>query len=93
MPHCRGCVIAYAKLQDPRLPAGQRQGLRAQLLRYCELDTLAMVMVYEALKNWTDAPGDYEWWHWMTCSMFTARPQNHCSPDEYEFIGGETSAS
>lgn len=50
-------TIAYAKLQDPRLPTVERQDLRMQLLRYCELDTLAMVMVYEALKSWVAAPG------------------------------------
>jgi hypothetical protein len=47
-------MIAYAKLQDPQVPREKRQDLRQQLLRYCELDTLAMVMVYEALKNWVD---------------------------------------
>jgi hypothetical protein len=51
-------MIAYARLQDPQLPAVKRKDLRQQLLRYCELDTLAMVMVYEALKDWVDAP-DY----------------------------------
>jgi len=50
-------MIAYAKLQDPRLPTVERQELRVQLLRYCELDTLAMVMVYEALKDWLEALG------------------------------------
>ena len=45
-------MVAYARLQDPRLPAIERENLRTQLLRYCELDTLAMVMVYEALQGW-----------------------------------------
>ena len=45
-------MIAYSTLQDPRLPQDARDNLRKQLLRYCELDTLAMVMVYEALREW-----------------------------------------
>jgi hypothetical protein len=45
-------MIAYSTLQDPRLQKDERDSLRKQLLRYCELDTLAMVMVYEALREW-----------------------------------------
>ena len=45
-------MIAYATLQDPRLPEAEKTALKAQLKRYCELDTLAMVMVYEALQEW-----------------------------------------
>jgi hypothetical protein len=45
-------MIAYSTLQDPRLPGNHRDDLRKQLLRYCELDTFAMVMVYEALRGW-----------------------------------------
>jgi len=45
-------MIAYAKLQDPGMSLTAREELRKQLLRYCELDTLAMVMVYEALREW-----------------------------------------
>jgi hypothetical protein len=45
-------MIAYARLQDPQLSKVARDGLRDQLRRYCELDTLAMVMVYEALRDW-----------------------------------------
>ena len=45
-------MMAYAKLQQPDLPAAERQRIEGQLLRYCELDTLAMVMVYEALREW-----------------------------------------
>jgi hypothetical protein len=45
-------MIAYATLQDPRLPETDKTALHAQLKRYCELDTLAMVMVYEALREW-----------------------------------------
>jgi hypothetical protein len=45
-------MIAYAQMQDPAMPAAERGRLETQLRRYCELDTLAMVMVYEALKEW-----------------------------------------
>lgn len=45
-------MIAYATLLDPALPQAQRDAMRRQLLRYCELDTLAMVMVYQALVEW-----------------------------------------
>lgn len=45
-------MIAYAKLQDPGLSSAERDRLDKQLRRYCELDTLAMVMVYQALHSW-----------------------------------------
>ena len=32
----------------------ERQALTASLLKYCELDTLAMVMIYEALKAFVE---------------------------------------
>jgi hypothetical protein len=44
-------MIAYGDLQRPNLPPGDRTRLRRELQRYCELDTLAMVMVYEALRD------------------------------------------
>ena len=45
-------MLAYAELQQPDLPIEERQRIEGQLKRYCELDTLAMVMVYEALREW-----------------------------------------
>jgi Domain of unknown function(DUF2779) len=42
-------IIAYDQLQQTTLPAGERTRIEMALLRYCELDTLAMVMVYQAL--------------------------------------------
>ena len=48
-------MIAYTRLQDLQLSTGKREELRQQLLRYCELDSLAMVMVYEA-KEWIEEP-------------------------------------
>lgn len=46
-----GAIIAYAQLQNPDLDPNERQRLTTQLKRYCELDTLAMVMVYEAIQE------------------------------------------
>ena len=48
-------MVAYGQLQQRGLPAEERRRLEGQLLRYCELDTLAMVMVYEALREWVRA--------------------------------------
>ncbi len=42
-------LIAYDQLQQPDLSDTERRELEAQLLRYCELDTFAMVMVYQTL--------------------------------------------
>lgn len=42
-------MVAYAALQTNLLDQAQRQRLRSQLLRYCEVDTLAMVFAWEAL--------------------------------------------
>ena len=44
-------VIAYNKLQQIDLDAQERIIMQTQLKRYCELDTLAMVMAYEAIRN------------------------------------------
>lgn len=41
-------MTAYSKLQFEDIPAPARQAMRSALLKYCELDTLAMVMIYEA---------------------------------------------
>jgi hypothetical protein len=42
-------IIAYSIIQDNKLTLEEVQAYRNALLRYCELDTLAMVMVFEAL--------------------------------------------
>jgi hypothetical protein len=44
-------MTAYARLQFEDLAPNRRKEIEAGLLRYCELDTLAMVMIFEA---WTD---------------------------------------
>ncbi|CAN5680595.1 hypothetical protein BH11BAC1_BH11BAC1_16510 [soil metagenome] len=41
-------MTAYNYLQYSEIPVEQRQRIKDSLLRYCELDTLAMVMVVEA---------------------------------------------
>lgn len=46
-------MIAFGQLQRRDLAAQERERYESQLLRYCELDTLAMVMVYQALRHWT----------------------------------------
>lgn len=43
---------AFARLQFENLSQKSRANMKQSLLRYCELDTLAMVMVYEAWREW-----------------------------------------
>ena len=40
-------LVAYAKLQYTDMSEKERLELKSALLKYCELDTLAMVMIYE----------------------------------------------
>lgn len=44
-------ATAYARLQFENLNPESRQKIKEALLRYCELDTLAMVMIVEAWKE------------------------------------------
>lgn len=44
-------LFAYGKLQFPDMPETERTAINNGLLRYCELDTLAMVMIYEYFRN------------------------------------------
>jgi len=46
-------ATAYARLQFEELGVEQRRRICEALLRYCELDTLAMVMIVEAWKEFT----------------------------------------
>jgi hypothetical protein len=46
---------AYARLQYEKLGAQERSHLEAALLKYCELDTLAMVMILQSWRNNRDA--------------------------------------
>lgn len=45
-------MIAFAKMQFTEMSTTERNRLSEALLRYCELDTMAMVMIYEAWKDW-----------------------------------------
>lgn len=45
-------MTAYAYLQYSDMSDQERQALRDGLLRYCELDTMAMVMIYQAWMDW-----------------------------------------
>ncbi|MGM0934245.1 MAG: DUF2779 domain-containing protein [Bacteroidota bacterium] len=47
-------LFAYQKLQFPDLAPGEREAINQALLRYCELDTLAMVMIYEYFREVCD---------------------------------------
>ena len=40
-------MLAYSKLQFTDMTNQERKLLTSALLQYCELDTLAMVMIYE----------------------------------------------
>jgi hypothetical protein len=45
-------MTAYVRMQFEEMVELERQEIRRALLRYCELDTLAMVMIYEAWREW-----------------------------------------
>ena len=40
--------MAYGRLQYEKLPSEVQKSIEDKLLRYCELDTLAMAMIVEA---------------------------------------------
>ena len=44
-------LIAYGKIQYTEMTTQEREEISQSLKRYCELDTLAMVMIYEHLKS------------------------------------------
>ena len=44
-------MTAYARMQFAEMSDIERQELKKALLQYCELDTLAMVMIYEGWKD------------------------------------------
>jgi len=51
-------MAAYARLQFEEIDAREREAICRALLRYCELDTLAMVMALQAWIAWrSDADG------------------------------------
>ena len=44
-------LMAYARMQFEAMSDYEHNELKTALLKYCELDTLAMVMIYEAWKH------------------------------------------
>jgi hypothetical protein len=44
-------LTAYGKLQFEEVGSQERMEIEKALLKYCELDTLAMVMIYECFKE------------------------------------------
>jgi Domain of unknown function(DUF2779) len=44
-------MVAYSVLESGQLSPDEKNKIRVQLLRYCELDTLAMVMAWDALES------------------------------------------
>ena len=46
-----GAMKAFQVLQFSQISEEEKKGLRKGLLNYCELDTLAMVMLYEHLNS------------------------------------------
>ena len=48
-------TVAYGKLQFCGVPDNERKKIRGALLRYCELDTLAMAMLYQHWRQVVDA--------------------------------------
>ena len=46
-----GAMMAYARLQFEDMSTEERSAICSALKRYCELDTLAMVMIYEAWRE------------------------------------------
>ena len=48
---CGAAMTAYAKVQFTQCSAAEVAGVEKALLQYCELDTLAMVMLWE---EWQD---------------------------------------
>ena len=45
-------AMAYARLQFENMDQAERTNIKNALLRYCELDTLAMVMILRAWMDW-----------------------------------------
>ena len=45
-------TVAYGRLQFSDVSSSERESVHLSLLRYCELDTLAMIMVFEAFREW-----------------------------------------
>lgn len=49
--HGGAAMVAYAKCQFTGISDNEISALRSSLLKYCELDTLAMVMLWQTWKH------------------------------------------
>lgn len=47
-------LTAYGRMQFSEMSEMERKELSSALLRYCELDTMAMVMIFEAWREWVN---------------------------------------
>ena len=47
--HGGAAMTAYARMQFTEMSESECNEIRKALLKYCELDTMAMVMIYEGL--------------------------------------------
>lgn len=45
-------MTAYARMQFTEMGSDERDRVRSALLKYCELDTFAMVLVWKGLAHW-----------------------------------------
>jgi hypothetical protein len=52
----RAAAIAYTRLQCEAMSINVRNAWKRSLLKYCELDTLAMAMVVEGWRDWLRNP-------------------------------------
>ncbi len=50
--HGGAAMTAFARLQFEEMGEYEREEIKAGLKKYCELDTMAMVMIYEAWREW-----------------------------------------
>jgi hypothetical protein len=51
-------MSAYARLQFEEIDPREREAIEQALLRYCELDTLAMVMAVQSWFAWVKAAAE-----------------------------------
>ena len=52
-------MAVYARLQFEEIAPMEREASQRAPLRYCELDTLAMLMTVQAWRGWVDRLSDH----------------------------------
>ena len=50
--HGGAAMTAFARLQFEEMTEYEREAIKGGLKKYCELDKMAMVMIYEAWMDW-----------------------------------------